>query len=163
MEITNENQVPENEVLETRSQDGVKALLNEVDDEDYDTTVVVKDSAKTRKEEAEKAAYDAKLDAALPVAFRGVATIDFGLKLIDSRLGIDEMQGAVLTQATAPVLVKYAVEPPDWYKEWGPEMQLAGAVCFVAFMQYKTLIKLRKIDVAKAKEALKKGEKDGAN
>ena len=163
METTNETPMPENEVLETRSQAGVSALLNEVDDEDYDTTDVVQDAAQKRKSDAAIAAYQAKLSIARETAFKGVAAVDCGLILVDNRLGLDEIQGSMLTEATAPVLVKYAVEPPEWYKQWGAEMQLAGAMCVVAFLQYKTLIELRKLDAVKAKEALKQGESNGTH
>ncbi|MDB1122832.1 hypothetical protein [Vibrio algarum] len=161
-QITDNPTIDMNE-QETRSKEAVSALISEMDGEDFDTNEVVQDNAQKRKEDAKKAADAVALNLAKENAAKGVAAFDFGLKLADERLGVDDMQGGLLVETAAPVLMKYAVEPPQWFKDWGAEMQLAGAFCFVAFMQYKTLIELRKIDAARAKEALKRGDKDGTH
>ncbi|WP_253819399.1 hypothetical protein [Vibrio coralliilyticus] len=110
-----------------------KALLAELDGEDFDPTTV---TAKVDADAAKLAAGEASAMMALGVTeqlLKQFAHQDFAF---------DEEQAKGVASAAAPLFVKYGGELPPWlaaYKEEFAFVVAAGALSFTSFSQIKAL------------------------
>ncbi|WP_254230180.1 hypothetical protein [Vibrio coralliilyticus] len=110
-----------------------KALLAELDGEDFDPSTV---TAKVDAEAAKLAAGEASAMMALGVTeqlLKQFAHQDFAF---------DEEQAKGVASAAAPLFVKYGGELPPWlaaYKEEFAFVVAAGALSFTSFSQIKAL------------------------
>ena len=118
---------------EVHSEVEEKALLAELDGEDFDPSTV---TAKVDAEAAKLAAGEASAMMALGVTeqlLKQFAHQDFAF---------DEEQAKGVANAAAPLFVKYGGELPPWlaaYKEEFAFVVAAGALSFTSFSQIKAL------------------------
>ncbi|AXN31638.1 hypothetical protein F0238_22310 [Vibrio coralliilyticus] len=118
---------------EVHSEVEEKALLAELDGEDFDPSTV---TAKVDAEAAKLAAGEASAMMALGVTeqlLKQFAHQDFAF---------DEEQAKGVASAAAPLFVKYGGELPPWlaaYKEEFAFVVAAGALSFTSFSQIKAL------------------------
>ncbi|WP_253822916.1 hypothetical protein [Vibrio coralliilyticus] len=118
---------------EVHSEVEEKALLAELDGEDFDPSTV---TAKVDAEAAKLAAGEASAMMALGVTeqlLKQFAHQDFAF---------DEEQAKGVASAAAPLFVKYGGELPPWlaaYKEEFAFVVAAGALGFTSFSQIKAL------------------------
>ncbi|WP_257214478.1 hypothetical protein [Vibrio coralliilyticus] len=120
-------------IEEVHSELEEKALLAELDGEDFDPSTV---TAKVDAEAAKLAAGEASAMMALGVTeqlLKQFAHQDFAF---------DEEQAKGVASAAAPLFVKYGGELPPWlaaYKEEFAFVVAAGALSFTSFSQIKAL------------------------
>ncbi|AXN32276.1 hypothetical protein F0255_26590 [Vibrio coralliilyticus] len=120
-------------IEEVHSEVEEKALLAELDGEDFDPSTV---TAKVDAEAAKLAAGEASAMMALGVTeqlLKQFAHQDFTF---------DEEQAKGVASAAAPLFVKYGGELPPWlaaYKEEFAFVVAAGALSFTSFSQIKAL------------------------
>ncbi|AIU65968.1 hypothetical protein JV59_26435 [Vibrio coralliilyticus] len=120
-------------IEEVHSEVEEKALLAELDGEDFDPTTV---TAKVDADAAKLAAGEASAMMALGVTeqlLKQFAHQDFAF---------DEEQAKGVASAAAPLFVKYGGELPPWlaaYKEEFAFVVAAGALSFTSFSQIKAL------------------------
>ena len=120
-------------IEEVHSEVEEKALLAELDGEDFDPSTV---TAKVDAEAAKLAAGEASAMMALGVTeqlLKQFAHQDFAF---------DEEQAKGVANAAAPLFVKYGGELPPWlaaYKEEFAFVVAAGALSFTSFSQIKAL------------------------
>ncbi|WP_242704140.1 hypothetical protein [Vibrio coralliilyticus] len=120
-------------IEEVHSEVEEKALLAELDGEDFDPSTV---TAKVDAEAAKLAAGEASAMMALGVTeqlLKQFAHQDFAF---------DEEQAKGVASAAAPLFVKYGGELPPWlaaYKEEFAFVVAAGALSFTSFSQIKAL------------------------
>ena len=120
-------------IEEMHSEVEEKALLAELDGEDFDPSTV---TAKVDAEAAKLAAGEASAMMALGVTeqlLKQFAHQDFAF---------DEEQAKGVASAAAPLFVKYGGELPPWlaaYKEEFAFVVAAGALSFTSFSQIKAL------------------------
>ncbi|WP_235202617.1 hypothetical protein [Vibrio sp. B183] len=120
-------------IEEVHSEVEEKALLAELDGEDFDPSTV---TAKVDADAAKLAAGEASAMMALGVTeqlLKQFAHQDFAF---------DEEQAKGVASAAAPLFVKYGGELPPWlaaYKEEFAFVVAAGALSFTSFSQIKAL------------------------
>lgn len=136
-----------------------KAFLAQLDAEE-DAELAIEDKAESSaKEKADMLA----LKAALPFAAKGVTFIDGVLKAKDKRLAFAEEEKQQLTEAVAPVLVKYGAEPPEWLLEYGPELALLFTAGMIGFSKWGMVQEIRKEEAAERRAFLEAQKKAAAN
>ena len=132
--MENQTEIEQLENLEeVHSEVEEKALLAELDGEDFDPSTV---TAKVDAEAAKLAAGEASAMMALGV------TEQLLKRFAHQDFAFDEEQAKGVANAAAPLFVKYGGELPPWlaaYKEEFAFVVAAGALSFTSFSQIKAL------------------------
>ena len=127
-----------------------RAYLRELDAQE-DAEIQVEDKgAENLREQADMLA----LKAALPFAAKAIGFMDGMARMKDSRLGFTQDEKEMLTNAAAPVIVKYGAEPPAWLIEYGPELTLLGCIGLVGFNKLETLKVIQREEAEKKRAAM---------
>ncbi|EKA6056051.1 hypothetical protein OLZ71_003330 [Vibrio parahaemolyticus] len=136
-----ELEVEQTEAVEVHSEQDEKALLAELDGNDFDPETVVK-----RKDPKQALALEAGKQTACAVL--GVA--EQGLKMFGHKEFAFDPEGADnVASAAAPLFVKYGGELPPWLADYKEEIAFvvaAGALGYSSFQQIKVL---KAVDAAK--------------
>lgn len=135
--------------------DEERAFINELDAEE-DAHIEIEDKAsEQRQQQSELLA----LKAALPFAAKTVGFIDGMAKMKDARLAFSDDEKEMLTNAAAPVIVKYGAEPPAWLAEYGAELTLLGCIGLVSFNKLETLKAINREELDRKRRAIAEHQK----
>ncbi|SJN60052.1 hypothetical protein VR7878_04000 [Vibrio ruber DSM 16370] len=146
-----ENEIPNDDGLETHSKADEDALLNEITEQDFNPDEAV---AKTDpKEAAALAAGEATSMAVIGV------TEEVIRQFVHKDFMFDEAQVKGVAGAAAPLFVKYGGELPPWLVQYKEELTFVMAAGALGFSSYHQVKELKALDRAKEIQAAKE---DGA-
>ncbi|EFP97448.1 hypothetical protein [Vibrio caribbeanicus] len=137
----NQIDIPEIEELETHSELDERALLAELDGEDFDPDSVVK-----RKDPKENLALETGKQTTLAL----LGAVEQGLKMFAHKEFEFTKEGAEsVAEAAAPLFVKYGGELPPWLSQYKEEMTFIAAAGLLGFSSVQQIKELKAIDRAK--------------
>lgn len=142
----NQMDVEEIEQLEQHSELDEKALLAELNGDDFDPESVVK-----RKDPKQAAALAAGKQTAIVV----LGVFEQGLKMFGHKAFEFDPEGAEsVAEAAAPLFVKYNGELPPWLAEYKEEITFVGAAGVLGFSSVQQIKALKAFDRAKEIEQM---------
>ncbi|CCN48932.1 conserved hypothetical protein [Vibrio nigripulchritudo MADA3029] len=145
-QVLEENQIDVEQIeeLEAHSEQDEKALLAELNGEDFDPESVIQ-----RKDPKHAAALEAGKQSACAVL--GLA--EQGLKMFGHKDFEFDPEGAEsVANAAAPLLVKYGGELPPWLADYKEEIIFVGAVGMLGFGSVQQIKARKAFDKAKEVE-----------
>ncbi|MYM58528.1 hypothetical protein GTG28_04760 [Vibrio sp. OCN044] len=142
----NQMDVEEIEHIEQHSELDEKALLAELNGDDFDPESVIK-----RKDPKQAAALEAGKQTASVV----LGVVEQGLKMFGHKSFEFDPEGAEgVAQAAAPLFVKYNGELPPWLVEYKEEIAFIGAAGALGFSSFQQIKALKAFDKAKEIEQM---------
>ncbi|ERB66547.1 hypothetical protein G3U99_24390 [Vibrio coralliilyticus OCN008] len=147
--------------LETRSAEETTAFLDEIENEFDPEVALEKEQQDKAQKQNEIDAKQMALEATQEGVLVGMGIVDTMVKeFVDPRMEIDEGNAMAISQAAAPVILKYNVSPPPWAVKYKEEIALGVAVLGLSaslFMQHR---QLKKLDLEAKRAELERAQQE---